>query len=78
MRDLSLLNELEIKIREMVAALEREKARNAENKDSSIVSLKLRIGNQFKLKLDLSVFNLPKVLNAILKLFIIKCINIQT
>ena len=32
MRDLSLLNELELKIREMVAALEREKARNAEKK----------------------------------------------
>ena len=35
MRDLSLLNELELKIREMVSALEREKARNAENKGST-------------------------------------------
>ena len=41
MRDLSLLNELELKIREMVAALEREKARNAENKNSTLVSSKL-------------------------------------
>ena len=41
MRDLSLLNELELKIREMVAALEREKARNAENKSSTGVSSKL-------------------------------------
>ena len=41
MRDLSLLNELELKIREMVAALEREKARNAENKNSIVVSSKL-------------------------------------
>ena len=41
MRDLSLLSELELKIREMVAALEREKARNAENKNSTLVSSKL-------------------------------------
>ena len=41
MRDLSLLNELELKIREMVATLEREKARNAENKNSTVVSSKL-------------------------------------
>ena len=41
MRDLSLLNELELKIREMVGALEREKARNAENKNSAVVSSKL-------------------------------------
>ena len=41
MRDLSLLNELELKIREMVAALEREKARNAENKNLTVVSSKL-------------------------------------
>ena len=41
MRDLSLLSELELKIREMVAALEREKARNAENKNSTVVSSKL-------------------------------------
>ena len=41
MRDLSLLNELELKIREMVAALERERARNAENKGSTVVSSKL-------------------------------------
>ena len=33
MNDLSLLNELELKIREMVSALEREKARNAVKKD---------------------------------------------
>ena len=41
MRDLSLLNELEIKIREMIAALEREKARNAESKSSTVVPSKL-------------------------------------
>ena len=41
MRDLSLLNELELKIREMVVAFEREKARNAENKSSTVVSSKL-------------------------------------
>ena len=41
MRDLSLLNELELKIREMVAALEREKARNADSKSSTVVSSKL-------------------------------------
>ena len=41
MRDLSLLNELELKIREMVAALEREKARNADNKNSTLLSSKL-------------------------------------
>ena len=34
MKDLSLLNELEIKIREMVSALEREKSRNLETKNS--------------------------------------------
>ena len=34
MKDLSLLNELELKIREMVSALEREKARNSEAKNS--------------------------------------------
>ena len=41
MRDLSLLNELELKIREMVSALEREKTRNAENKNSTKISSKL-------------------------------------
>ena len=41
MRDLSLLSELELKIREMVAALDREKARNGENKNSTLVSSKL-------------------------------------
>ena len=41
MRDLSLLSELELKIREMVAPLEREKARNAEKKSSTAVSSKL-------------------------------------
>ena len=34
MNDLSLLNELELKIREMVSALEREKARNAVKQDA--------------------------------------------
>ena len=41
MKDLSLLNELEIKIREMVSALEREKARNSETKNSIQESSKL-------------------------------------
>ena len=34
MNDLSLLNELELKIGEMVSALEREKARNAVKKNA--------------------------------------------
>ena len=41
MKDLSLLNELELKIREMVSALEREKARNLESKSSVQESSKL-------------------------------------
>ena len=41
MRDLSLLNELELKIREMVTALEREKARNADSKNTTIATSKL-------------------------------------
>ena len=41
MKDLSLLNELELKIREMVSALEREKARNIESKSSIQESSKL-------------------------------------
>ena len=41
MKDLSLLNELEIKIREMVSALERDKARNSEAKNSIQESSKL-------------------------------------
>ena len=41
MKDLSLLNELELKIREMVSALEREKARNLETKNSIQESSKL-------------------------------------
>tara|TARA_X000001036_G_C20164311_1_gene596718 strand:+ start:119 stop:301 length:183 start_codon:yes stop_codon:yes gene_type:complete len=41
MKDLSLLNELELKIREMVSALEREKARNLESKSSIQESSKL-------------------------------------
>ena len=41
MKDLSLLNELELKIREMVSALEREKARNLEAKNSIQESSKL-------------------------------------
>ena len=41
MKDLSLLNELELKIREMVSALEREKARNSEAKISIQESSKL-------------------------------------
>ena len=34
MNDLSLLNELELKIREMISALEREKARNVVKKNA--------------------------------------------
>ena len=41
MKDLSLLNELELKIREMVSALEREKSRNVERKNSIQESSKL-------------------------------------
>ncbi len=41
MRDLSLLNELELKIRELVVALEREKARNGDSKRPAEVSSKL-------------------------------------
>ena len=41
MKDLSLLNELELKIREMVSALEREKSRNFERKSSIQESSKL-------------------------------------
>ena len=41
MKDLSLLNELELKIREMVSALEREKSRNVETKNSIQISSKL-------------------------------------
>ncbi|MFL3006557.1 MAG: hypothetical protein ACJZ10_01005 [Candidatus Neomarinimicrobiota bacterium] len=41
MKDLSLLNELELKIREMVSALDREKARNIESKSSIQESSKL-------------------------------------
>ena len=41
MKDLSLLNELELKIREMVSALEREKSRNMETKNSIQESSKL-------------------------------------
>ena len=41
MKDLSLLNELEQKIREMVSALEREKLRNLDSKKSQQESSKL-------------------------------------
>ena len=41
MKDLSLLNELELKIREMVSALEREKSRNLETKNAIQESSKL-------------------------------------
>ena len=41
MNDLSLLNELELKIREMVSSLEREKSRNLEAKNSIQESSKL-------------------------------------
>ncbi len=41
MKDLSLLNELELKIREMVGVLEKEKTRNFETKSSLKVSSKL-------------------------------------
>ena len=39
MKDLSLLNELEQKIREMVSALEREKSRNLDSEKSQQESL---------------------------------------
>ena len=42
MKDLSLLNELEQKIREMVSALEREKLRNLDSKKSQQESSKLK------------------------------------
>ena len=41
MNDLSLLNELEQKIREMVSALEREKSRNLDSEKSQQESTKL-------------------------------------
>ena len=41
MRDLSLLNELELRIREMVSALERERARNADSTGIQELSSKL-------------------------------------
>ena len=41
MKVLSLLNELELKIREMVSALEREKSRNLETKNAIQESSKL-------------------------------------
>ena len=41
MKDLSLLNELEQKIRDMVSALEREKLRNLDSKKSQQESSKL-------------------------------------
>ncbi|MAI86340.1 MAG: hypothetical protein CMF99_04145 [Candidatus Marinimicrobia bacterium] len=41
MKDLSILNELELKIREMVSALDREKSRNLETKKSIQESSKL-------------------------------------
>ena len=41
MKDLSLLNELELKIRDMVTTLEKEKTRNFETKSSLKVSSKL-------------------------------------
>ena len=54
MRDLSLLNELELKIREMVSALEREKARNADSVSSQDMSSKLsRIEEKVKSLINL-------------------------
>ena len=54
MRDLSLLNELELKIREMVSALEREKARNADSISSQDMSSKLsRIEEKVKSLINL-------------------------
>ena len=41
MKDLSLLNELEIKIREMVSSLEKERAKNSESEKAVQESLKL-------------------------------------
>ena len=41
MKDLSLLNELEQKIREMVSALEREKLRNLDSEKAQQESTKL-------------------------------------
>jgi len=41
MKDLSLLNELELKIREMVSSLEREREKNAESEKAIYESRKL-------------------------------------
>lgn len=41
MKDLSLLNELELKIREMVSSLERERGKNTESEKSIQESQKL-------------------------------------
>ena len=54
MRDLSLLNELELKIREMASALEREKARNANTTSSQKLTSKLaRIEGKLKKLINL-------------------------
>lgn len=41
MKDLSLLNELELKIREMVSSLEREREKNADSEKAIYESRKL-------------------------------------
>lgn len=41
MKDLSLLNELELKIREMVSSLEKERTKNSESEKAVQESLKL-------------------------------------
>jgi chorismate synthase len=43
MKDKSLLNELDIKVRQLVASLERERAKNAESNETIIASEKLGV-----------------------------------
>ena len=43
MKDKSLLNELDIKVRQLVAALERERAKNANSEEATAAVKKLRI-----------------------------------
>lgn len=43
MKDKSLLNELDIKVRQLVAALERERAKNVNSEEATVAVKKLRI-----------------------------------
>tara|TARA_A100001015_G_C15035382_1_gene735900 strand:- start:2476 stop:2661 length:186 start_codon:yes stop_codon:yes gene_type:complete len=43
MKDKSLLNELDIKVRQLVAALERERAKNVNSEEATAAVKKLRI-----------------------------------